>query len=366
MSETRSKKVAMVGPARNVRGGVSAVVNALLGAMPDDAPHVRYVPTHVDGPKVLKALAALAGFARLFWAITVWRCDIVHIHMASYASFARKSRAVAMARFFHRKVIVHVHGAQFDIFFDGAGPEVKRSITRTLSSADLVIALSDRWERKLQGMAPEARIRVLPNPVDTSLLAGVSAGRPEVPADGGRALFLGSFTQRKGIYDLMEAVARVATARPAFVLDLGGDREVDEVQKLVAAREIGDNVSFMGWVRGEKKAEAFHRAHIFILPSYNEGLPIAVLEAFAAGLPVVTTPVGGIPEVVEDGVNGLLVEPGDVGALSAAVIRLLEDADLRAKMSAANLELVRASHDARVVARVLTDWYVDVLTDAVR
>ncbi|HYW69010.1 MAG TPA: glycosyltransferase, partial [bacterium] len=203
MSKTGQARVAMVGPARNVRGGVSAVVNALLGAMPDDAPDVRYVPTHVDGPKVLKAMAAIAGFFRLLWAITAWRCDLVHIHMASYASFARKSRAVSMARLFRRKVIVHVHGAQFDIVFDGAGPSTRRSITRTLTSADLVIALSERWEEKLGRIAPEARFRVLPNPVDTNLLAGVAAGRPEVPASGGRALFLGAFTQRKGIYDLM-------------------------------------------------------------------------------------------------------------------------------------------------------------------
>ncbi|MFH1502119.1 MAG: glycosyltransferase family 4 protein [Candidatus Eisenbacteria bacterium] len=366
MAGARRDRVAMVGPARNVRGGVSAVVNALLGAMPDDAPEIRYVPTHVDGPKPVKALAAVVGFVRLLWAIVVWRCDLVHIHMASYASFARKSRVASIAHYFRRKVIVHVHGAQFDLFFEGAVTNVKRSITWTLMSADLVIALSDQWEEKLREIAPEARFRVLPNPVDTRRFEGVAAKRPEVPADGGRALFLGAFTQRKGIYDLIEAVALVVAKRPAFALDLGGDHEVGEVRKLVSEKGLERNVRFMGWVRGKKKAEAFARSHVFVLPSYNEGLPIAVLEALAAGLPIVTTPVGGIPEVVVDGVNGLLHEPGDVDALALSILRLLDDAELRSRMSGANLELVSARHDARVVARELVGWYNDVLTGAIR
>jgi glycosyltransferase involved in cell wall biosynthesis len=358
--------VIMVGPARSVRGGVSAVVNALLAAMPDDAPDIRYVPTHIDGPRIAKALAALVGFVRLFLAFRFGDCEVVHLHMASYASFARKSKVASLAALFRKKVIIHVHGAHFHIFFDEASVNRKRAISWALQSADLVIALSEEWKERLHRISPEANIRILANPVDTRSYEGMVDARPEVPARGGTVLFLGAFTQRKGIYDLVEVIEKVSSERPEVVFELGGDREVSEVKGLIEAKGLVGNVRFMGWVRGEQKSSAFRRAHIFVLPSYNEGLPIAVLEAFAAGLPVVTTPVGGIPEIVDDGVNGILREPGDVDGLASSILRLLEDAELRRRLSAASLELVRTRHDSRVVARELVDWYNDVLTGAIR
>lgn len=366
VDRTRAACVVMVGPARNVRGGVSAVVNSLLAAMPDDAPRIRYIPTHVDGPRVVKALVALVGFVRLLVALRFRGCDIVHIHMASYASFARKSRVATLAGLFRKKVVIHLHGAQFHLFFEESSTNRKRAISWALLSADLVIALSEEWKTRLVGISPDATIRILPNPVDTREYEGMVEARAEVPEGGGHVLFLGAFTRRKGIYDLVAAAAKVVEKRPNVVFELGGDREVSEVQHLIEEKGIGRNVRFMGWVRGEQKLSAFLRAHIFVLPSYHEGLPIAVLEALAAGLPVVTTPVGGIPEIVEDEVNGCLIEPGDVDALAASILRLLASAELRARMSDANLELVRTRHDARVVARELVDWYDDILTGAIR
>ncbi len=351
----------MIGPARSVRGGVSAVVNALLEAMPEDAPDIRYVPTHVDGSKFVKLLVALVGIVRVFFAITVWRCDLLHIHTASDASFARKSRIAAMGQLWRRKVILHVHGAEFDRFFDEAGTSLKRVITWRLMWADLVIALSEGWRERLRQMSPEARIRVLPNPIDTRTFAGLVESRPPVHDAGGTVLFLGAFTKRKGTYDLVEIAAEVVARRPSVCFELGGDRDVREVERLVRQRGISGNVRIMGWVRGREKIEAFERAHVFILPSYHEGLPMAVLEALAAGLPLVTTPVGGIPEVVRDGVNGIIVEPGDVGAAASAIVRLLEDNDLRDRMSRANVELARSRHDARIVARTLVGWYDELL-----
>jgi glycosyltransferase involved in cell wall biosynthesis len=350
-------KVAMLGPAQNVRGGVSAVVNCLLDSLPSDGPEVRYIATHVDGPKFVKALAAVAGGVRLVIGILCWRPQVVHLHMASYASFVRKSTLATIAHALRRRVIIHVHGAEFDVFFKGAAPLTKSAITRTLTRADLVIALSAGWRRRLARIAPKARIRVLPNPVPTSEFAPLAEGRPDAAPGGGNVLFLGAFSKRKGIYDLVEAMADVVRTRPDVVFELGGDQDVDEVERLVEQRDLSENVRMLGWVRGGEKLATFARAHVYVLPSYHEGLPIGVLEAMAAGLPVVTTPVGGLPEIVKDRVNGLLVAPGDVRALASAIVKLLDDADLRRRMGAANIELVRSRHDADLVARTLVSWY---------
>lgn len=350
----------MLSPALKVRGGVSAVVASLLRAFPADGCDVRYIATHLDGPKALKAAVAFTGAMRLLAVLVFRQCDVVHVHMASSASFTRKSMFLGMARRFGRRTIVHVHGAGFDSFFDKSPPARKRAIRHTLESADLVIALSDEWKRRLTTIAPGATTRVLMNPVVCAEFAGVAAARPDVPPDGGTILFLGAFGRRKGVFDLIEAGVKIAEQRSHVVFELGGDQEAAEVRGLVEKKGIEGNVRMLGWVTGDDKLAAFTRAHIYVLPSYHEGLPIGVLEAMAAGLPVVTTPVGGIPEVVKDGVNGIIISPGDVRALSASVLRLLDDSDLRKRMSEANVELVRSRHDAPIVAATLCDWYNEI------
>jgi glycosyltransferase involved in cell wall biosynthesis len=284
----------------------------------------------------------------------------VHVHTSSYGSVVRESMLAALARVLRRKVIVQIHGLQLGALHNGAGRTTTSAIARMLTSADLVIAPSAAWRTRLARVAPQARIRILPNPVVTTDFAALAEGRPGVPEGGGNVLFLGAFSKRKGIYDLIDAMAAVVRERPNALFELGGDQDVDEVGRLIEQRELSENVRMLAWVRGGEKLATFARAHVYVLPSYHEGLPISVLEAMAAGLPVVTTPVGGIPEVVRDGVNGLVVTPGDVRSLAASILKLLDDADLRRTMSAANVELVRSRHDAVLVARTLVEWYHQV------
>ena len=361
ISADRSRpRVVMVAPSRRVRGGVTSVVNSLLAALPEDAPSISHVATHVNGPKFLKACAAISGTVGVLWAVTFGRRRIVHLHMASHASFSRKSFIARMARMLGARTILHVHGAGFHVFFKESPPRLQASITRSLERANLVIALSDEWSVRLKRIAPGANIRVLPNPVVADDFAPTLENRPGVPPARGTVLFLGAFGKRKGVYDLLDAIPAVAAARREILFEMGGDQEVAEVRRLVDERGIGGNVRMLGWVSGDDKLAAFTRAHIYVLPSYHEGLPVGVLEAMAAGLPVVTTPVGGIPEVVRDGINGIVISPGDVRALSAAVLRLLDDSELRERMSEANVELVRSRHDAPLVAATLCEWYNEI------
>jgi glycosyltransferase involved in cell wall biosynthesis len=283
------------------------------------------------------------------------------MHVASNASFRRKHMVARIARFFRLRTIFHVHGAAFDIFYKGASPAMKNRISSTLRSATLVIALSEEWRRRLEKMEPEARIRVLPNPVDCDFFEAAVQKRTPVPEGGGTLLFLGAFGKRKGVFDLLAAMDSVRMSRPDAMLELGGDQEVKAVRDIISERGLSANVRVLGWVRGDDKIAAFGRAHILVLPSYQEGLPISVLEALAAGLPIVTTPVGGIPELIDEGVNGLLVEPGDTEALAGAIVMLLGDTGLMSSMSGANLKLVREGYDAPTIARRLVSWYHEIL-----
>jgi len=359
-TRTGAPRVVMAGPALKVRGGISSVASSLLGAWPEDGQSVVYIATHVDGPKLLKTLAAVAGTVGIAFAIVFGRRRVVHLHMSSHASFVRKSAIGRMAKLLRCCLIIHIHGSRFDVYFRESSKSRQRSITRSLESADLVIALSEEWRVRLRRIAPRSNVRVLPNPVSVAEFEPTLEGRYAVPESGGTVLFLGAFGKRKGVYDLLEGIPAVAAERPEVVFEMGGDQEVAEVAGLIEKGGVERNVKMLGWVTGTDKLAAFTRAHIYVLPSYHEGLPIGVLEAMAAGLPVVTTPVGGIPEVVKDGVNGIIITPGDVRALSSALLRLLGDPALRKRMSDANVELARSRHDAPVVAATLCEWYNEI------
>jgi len=356
----RSVRVIMVGPSLKVRGGISASAVALLSGLPADAPRITYVATQIDGSRSLKTLAALFGLLRLFCLLALRRADIVHVHMSTDASFTRKSAVLSMARMFGCRTITHVHAGRFPKFFNASSPARQKTIVRDLEESDLVIALTEEWKGRLSLIAPRANIRVLMNSIRASEFEAVIPERPPAPEDGGTLLFLGWIVEEKGVLDLAEALALVVSERPRIKVEFGGDRDVEMLRTRVASLGLKENVRILGWVRGDQKLDAFRRAHVFVLPSYAEGLPMAMLEAMAAGLPLITTPVGGIPEVVRDGEHGILIEPGDVEALARSILALLGDEGLRARMGAANVEAVRRDHDATAVAAKLCLWYDEI------
>jgi glycosyltransferase involved in cell wall biosynthesis len=215
--------------------------------------------------------------------------------------------------------VFHLHGACFDKYAqEQASPLVQRWIRHTLESTSRVIALSPHWADFLRRYAPAARVIVIPNSVPLPPVSPATA-------EPGRILFLGQIEPRKGIYELLEALATVAPRHPHARLAIGGQGEVDEVRKRAAALGITDRVQLLGWLTGANKQAELARASIFCLPSHAEGLPMAMLEAMAAGKAVVVTPVGGIPHAVRDGDNGVLVPAGDVPRLAAALDSLLAD-----------------------------------------
>lgn len=151
-----------------------------------------------------------------------------------------------------------------------------------------------------------------------------------------RALFLGRLGKRKGCYDLIEAIAMLPPRqRERLRVVLAGDGDVEGVAASAARAGISHLVDFPGWIDPQARAGLLAGADMVLLPSHEEGLPMAVLEGMAAGRLVITTPVGGIPEVVTDGRNGLLVEPGAVSALSEALGRAIDDAELRHRLGEA-------------------------------
>jgi len=341
----------MVGTALEGRGGVAAVVAMLRSQGLFEREGVRYVATHGAGGRAAKALHALAGIVRAIGLCLVGR-PLVHVHAASHASFVRKSIVLLAARLAGCKTIYHLHGGGFRCFVqEESGTVMRRWIRHTLEASSLVIALSEGWAQAVRGFAPRARVAVLPNAV---ALPSLPPRENEVPE---RILFLGRIEAGKGVFELLAAAAQLAPAFPALRLVFGGEGDLAGLRRRAAALGIAERIECPGWLDGAGVAAELAKASVFCLPSHAEGLPMAMLEAMAAARAVVATRVGGIPDTLRDGDNGLLVAPRDDEALAGALATLMGDRALRERLANRARASIEQHYSTEVVCGQLSAIY---------
>jgi glycosyltransferase involved in cell wall biosynthesis len=326
------RSVLMVGTDLEGMGGVRAVVRGYVDGGLFERYNCVYVASHKAGTAWSKVTTAMKAWVRVAVLLRTLDAPLVHVQTASRGSFWRKFIVCLLARAAGRPYIVHLHGGGFTRFYENeSGTLGRRAIRSTLAHASLVIALSEEWRENLLRICPTAKVEVLHNAVaipDTGRLRRLQDHEPTL-------LFLGHLLRDKGVYDLVHAFARIARRWPRLQLVLGGVGEIDKVRELSAQLEISDRVSCPGWLDPERKTAALASSTAFVLPSYAEGMPMALLEAMSWELPVIATPVGGIPQVVENEVSGLLVGPGDIDGLADRIERLMGDSGLRERLGAA-------------------------------
>ena len=251
-----------------------------------------------------------------------------------------------------RPLVLHAHGGYFDQFHRGLPAVLRRTVNGILQRANVLIALSAHWRDFYINeceLSP-AQVVVLPNPVRWS---------PGVPDRAGRRpvqfLFLGRMCEKKGTYDLVNAFAALpASVRARARLVLAGDGDLEAITRLAAP--LGDQVRVLPWIDSSERERLLAQSDVFVLPSYNEGVPMSLLEAMAAGLPAIVTPVGGIPDVLKAGVEGLMVEPRHVADLAAAMTRMVNDDAERLATGRRAHERARA-FEVHGYARRLADIY---------
>jgi glycosyltransferase involved in cell wall biosynthesis len=310
-------------------GGISSVIKIYRSSTLFSHWPITYVSTHSDGEAIRKLWVAGGAVIKFLAWLVHRQSTVLHVHSASRASFWRKCIFILPALLARKRVLFHLHGGEFVQFYENeCGPTKKRFIRYVLDRCTKIIALSEAWRESLSMITKNASIAVVPNPtIDWSQS---SDGAQRQPA---ALLFLGRLAQRKGIYVLLEALAEVRSRHPQVKLLCGGDGELDKVRSEVERLGLEDNVEILGWVYEPRKKELLNVATVYVLPSFAEGVPMSILEAMAAGLPVISTPVGGIADVITHRENGMLVTPGSVTELSEAISTLLENADMRAEIA---------------------------------
>jgi glycosyltransferase involved in cell wall biosynthesis len=335
MARGNPTRIVMVGTSFETHGGISAVVNAYRAAGLFARWPIDYVQTHCDGGYFAKWSCAIGAFFSMLFLVCRHPRAVMHVHAASRRSFWRKAVLMTIARLAGWPVVFHLHGGGFARFYEEeCTPLQRRIVRRFLDDAACIITVSERWQAWMRSITPNPRVTTIANPVAVPQQAAAERG-------GALVTFVGRIRQDKGVFDLIEAVNEVRDTIPTVRLECAGDGDIEGALRHVAVRGIRANVHFPGWLAPRRREELLARTTVFVLPSHAEGLPMSLLEAMAAGCPVIATAVGGIPDVVTDGVNGLLVPPGDRDALALALHRLLVDRSLAARLGREARETVR-------------------------
>jgi len=311
----------------------------------------RWLVTYSGGHPIKKLLTA--SKALLVAPLAMIRHDIVHIHLVTRTSLYRKFGFFILAKILRKRILLHFHSSdvEFHRFFT-EGPSLGRWILRnTFERADIVVALSESWVKRL-AVFPHARVVSLANPAEIQPVAV-----PDENRDAGTVLYLGKLEKRKGYDDLVRAMPIVMSAVPKASLVLAGNGELQQALHLADTLGIKDRVACEGWVSTGRRNELLDKCSVLCLPSYHEGVPMAILEAMGRGVAVVSTPVGGIPDVIQSKHNGLLVEPGNVQAIADALIRVLKDVVFRRVLQANARATAIREFSVAIVSKRLSELY---------
>lgn len=317
------RPILMVGTHLDGRGGVATVLRTWRDQGLFERCGVQYLATNGDGGRARKAMLAIAAWWQCLVGLSTGRVQLIHVHTSSYVSFWRKTPVMLMAMVVRRPLIVSLHGGAFREFYAGSGVIGRSWIRLVMRRAIRFVVLTPGWCEWVLKTEPASRVVVIPNPA------------PEVPpwpidtrdpGDSNRtttALYLGRIEAAKGIDVLLDALAAAHQRGAAWRLVCGGVGEIEAAQRRCRELRLPETaVRFVGWADGDQKRQLLRNCDLLVLPSRIENMPVVVLEAFAYGKPVVATAVGGIPDLVSDGVDGFLVAAGDATALADRLVAL--------------------------------------------
>lgn len=317
----------MCGSTLDVKGGMTSVVKNYLNYDNWEDTKVTFIATHTSCNRVLLLLFFFTSYLRILLHITFNKIHIAHLHTAEKGSFYRKAFLVQTFKRFGIKIILHHHAAEFEEFYSNSSHQQQNYIARILELSDLNIVLSKRLVSMIHSKAPNARIKVLYNAVNIYK-------RNTYNNSARNVLFLGRLGKRKGAYDLLSSIKYLDNIIDSDIkFYLCGDGEIEEVKSRAKQMGISHRIAHIGWIDGTQKQDFLKNTMINVLPSYNEGLPMTILETMAYGIPNISTNIASIPEVITNGDTGFMIVPGDVDGLSKSLHKLIDSKELRESIS---------------------------------
>jgi glycosyltransferase involved in cell wall biosynthesis len=348
------RRILVVGPGANSKGGITAVIrNYGRSSFWTEFGCVHFSSTR-DGYRVGKLGYAIWRFFLFLWTILVSRPTAISLHTSHGSSFARKFCYLCAARMVGIPVVLHVHPAAFRDYYNSGSARRRWFVRLAGQLSERIVFLSTTQLDAFRSVFSEEKMSVISNPVDVSAFSRWRSSWQHMPC---QILYLGWITREKGVYDLVDAIPEVVREYPHATFVFGGTKELARLRQLISEKGLGANAQVVGWVEGEERLRLLRTSRVLVLPSYSEGVPNVILEAMAARVPVIATPVGGVLSVVQDGVTGVYVQPGDVAAISAAICRLLRNREECERLAANAHGEVSRKYDIEVIAGQLRQLY---------
>ena len=328
-------RVAMMGASLTVRGGITSVEKLIFENAPSTITFV-HLPTFDHGSVLHNVFVYWTAIGKLCLFIARGCVDAVHIHFSDRGSTVRKLLPCIIATMFRCPFILHSHCAVHQEFYASIPPIAREIITAIFRKCTFFISLSKSWDVyftqclklsqgqhcllynpvKIQEKLPDRDDHALVTFVFLGVLGPYKGANAPIKKNKNNKTFQIP-TQNKGGFDCIQAFGFLPEElRKKSRMIIAGSGDIQTANDLITSLQLNEFVSIRQWLDPEKRDELLLESDVFLLPSYNEGLPMSMLEAMAFGLPVIVTPVGGIPEIVSQGREGLFVQPGRIDEIA--------------------------------------------------
>lgn len=339
----------IIGPGKKTEGGITSVIKEYKKSFFWKKYKCNWIETYYNKNNLVKSIYFFKAIIKFILLVPFYK--IVHIHLSWKISALRKLPFFFLAKLFGKKTLIHLHS--------GAEPIIDSNITKIydyyFNKADVTILLAHSIKDQLSEKFTFKSAKVLYNPCVTNHVAFFKKKKKSI-------LFAGHINNNKGVFDLLLAFSNINKKYPEWKLIIAGSGDIERLNFLIKKYGFNNQVEFLGWIRDQQKDETFSQVSIFCLPSYTEGFPMAVLDAWAYGLPVITTLVGGLPDILKHGENSMVFQPGDIKGLSKNLEELITNEKLREKISIESLKLSRNEFNIEQIAKQVDSIYNNLLS----
>lgn len=333
--------VLMIGVDKKSIGGMLTVVeNYINNEEFSQKTNLSYIPTVTNSFKLEKITFFLKSLIKIIYVILSKNINIVHVHMAEKGSVFREGLVVLIANALGCKTIIHMHGATIEEWYNNQSNFIKKIVSKIFKKADKIFVLGVIWREFMEKIVKE------PSKIEVVYNAVTVPQNKLYNTEAKNIIFLGMLIQRKGIYDLLQAISRIKDKLPSDIkVKLYGADKNNNIYEKINELHLEKKVEYCGWLTNNNKDKCFKNTLINVLPSYNEGLPMTILETMSYGIPNISTNIAAIPEAISNNENGILLKPGDIDSLSNSILKLVSDSDMRKEYSKKSFSLVKEKFD---------------------
>jgi glycosyltransferase involved in cell wall biosynthesis len=349
------KKILMIGPDLTSNGGIASVVKTIVTCVNENNFNINYDLLKVNYYKDKNRLYELIIFIKslsIFFIKIFNNYDVLHFHSSSNLSFYRISIFIILGKYLSKsKIVLHIHSSNFYEFFIDTCRAIKIK-NYVFHNCDYIIVLCEDWKKKIETKYRLNNVKVVYNPI------AIRKQSTKKSLEKFTVLYLGFLIKSKGVLDIIKIAKNIKEKinnKIKFVI--AGKGELKRViKKQIVEFDLIDTIDLVGWLDAERKEEFLSNSDILLLPSYKEGMPISILEAVSHSLPIISTNISGIPEIVINNFNGFLLAPGDISGFVQKIIYLYNNKEVLENFRLNNTVIVK-NFDSKSIVEILETIY---------